>query len=196
MNGFVVVRLLGGAADAVAPPPSYRRLQDADPVLRLSMGPTPDGDDVVAEAGPVRRGRGPDRDVPGPATDEHFTADAEACFGRRLACADVLYARRPRSLAAAVRWLAEVRARQPACGLAAAPVADGGWLAVSGSTRGATSTVLAAAVPPDQPLLASCLHAWVVCGYSLAELEHVRPAGGGVMAAVPLAPGGGRPRGW
>ena len=125
MNGYVVVRLLTGplAPDARTSPPWDTGLPDPAPVLRPRMGPTADGRDLVAEAGPLRQGSAASRQVPGTTADEHFTAEAERGGGRRrLDCADVLYGRLPRLPGAAARWLAEVTARHPACGLAAVPV--------------------------------------------------------------------------
>ncbi|MFG3009149.1 hypothetical protein ACGFZB_01555 [Streptomyces cinerochromogenes] len=192
MNGYVVVRLLTDV-----PASDARTVPGTVPVLRLSMGPARGGWDVVAEAGPVRQGSTAGRYPPDPTADEHFAADAETCAERlRLDCADVLYGRLPRPPAAAARWLAEVTARHPACALAAVPLTDGGWMAVAGAAGRGTPTVLGGAVPPGQPLLASCLHAWLVRGHALTDLAYVRPAGAPLMAASPLAPDGGRQRGW
>ncbi|GGS83332.1 hypothetical protein [Streptomyces cinerochromogenes] len=192
MSGHVVVRLLTDV-----PAPHAGTVPGTMPVLRLSMGPAGGGGDVVAEAGPVRWGSAAGRYLPDPTADEHFAVDADTCAERRrLDWADVLYGRLPRPPAAAARWLAEVTARHPACALAAVPVTDGGWMAVAGAAGRGTPTVLAGTVPPDQPLLASCLHAWLVRGHALADLAYVRPAGAPLTAASPPAPDGGRRRGW
>ncbi|MFH7339812.1 hypothetical protein [Streptomyces sp. KHY 26] len=181
MSGLVVVRLLPADGEAFGAAPW------AGPVLRVRMGSAGSGAEVIAEAGRVRSGS---RAVP--EGDEHYAVNAEAALeNRRLACADVLYAVRPRPPAAAAHWLTRVTARHPSCALAAAPVTGGGWLALTGSAGGGGNgggpRVVAGAVGPDQPLLASCLHAWLVRGRSLAELEYVRPlrqgTGGGPTAA-------------
>ncbi|MFR9787751.1 hypothetical protein ACL07V_03580 [Streptomyces sp. MB22_4] len=168
MSGLVVVRLLSAGGEAFGAAPW------AGPVLRVRMGSAGSGAEVIAEAGRVRSGS---RAVP--EGDEHYAVNAEAALeNRRLACADVLYAVRPRPPAAAAHWLTRVAARHPSCALAAAPVTGGGWLALTGSAgggRGGGPRVVAGAVGPDQPLLASCLHAWLVRGRSLAELAYVRP---------------------
>ncbi|MFF5403687.1 hypothetical protein ACFY8K_04580 [Streptomyces misionensis] len=163
MSGLVLVRLLP-AGEERWPPAAW-----PGPVLRLRMGAA--GAEVVAEAARVRPGARPERDE----VDEHYAVDAETVAeNRRSACADVLYTVRPRPREAAARWLAEVSARHPGCALAAAPVTGGGWLAVAGAGRDSGPTPVARAIGPDQPLLASCLHAWLVRGGSLAELAYVR----------------------
>ncbi|MEU3027049.1 hypothetical protein ACPCBC_01595 [Streptomyces incarnatus] len=180
MSGLVVVRLLspGGEASGAAP--------WVGPVLRVRMGAAGSGTELIAEAGHVRSGARALTEG-----DEHFAVNAEAApENRRLACADVLYGVRPRPPASAARWLTRVAARHPSCALAAVPLSGGGWLALAGSAaggRGGGPRVVAEAVGPDQPLLASCLHAWLVEGRSLAELAYVRPlrqaAAGGRTAA-------------
>ncbi|OIK25051.1 hypothetical protein [Streptomyces malaysiense] len=171
MSGLVVVRLLspGGEASGAA--------HRVGPVLRVRMGTTGSGTEVIAEAGPVRSGAGAL-----PEGDEHYAVNAEAAAeNRRLACADVLYGVRPLPPAAAARRLARVAARHPACALAAVPLSGGGWLALAGPAvrepgggRRGGPRVVAEGVGPE-PLLASCLHAWLVGGHSLAELAYVRP---------------------
>ncbi|MDQ0773551.1 hypothetical protein QF026_002017 [Streptomyces aurantiacus] len=105
------------------------------------------------------------------ATDEHFAADADR-ERRRLSCADVLFASRLRPLATAVRWLMHVTAAYPGCRLAAAPLTEGGWAILDRASR--QPVVLALRVPGDQPLLASCLHTWLVAGHDVRILEDVR----------------------
>ncbi|TWV31668.1 hypothetical protein FRZ03_34915 [Streptomyces misionensis] len=164
MSGLVVVRLLPAGEERWLP------AAGPGPVLRLRLGTA--GAEVVAEAARVRPGAASARG----AADEHCAVDAgTVAEHRRPACADVLYTVRPRPRGAAVRWLAEMSARYPGCALAAAPVTGGGWLALAGGGRGGGPTPVARAVGPDQPLLASCLHAWLVQGRSLAELAYVRP---------------------
>ncbi|MYU03606.1 hypothetical protein GTY81_06780 [Streptomyces sp. SID8366] len=180
MSGLVVVRLHspGGEASGAAP--------WAGAVLRVRMGTAGSSAEVIAEAGHVRAGTGAL-----PEGDEHCAVNAEAApENRRLACADVLYGTRPRPSASAARWLTRLAARHPSCALAAVPLAQGGWLALAGPAgrgRGGGPLVVAAAIGPDQPLLASCLHAWLVEGRPLAELAYVRPlrqvAAGGRTAA-------------
>ncbi|MET9174129.1 hypothetical protein ABZX64_24215 [Streptomyces misionensis] len=164
MSGLVSVRLM--------PAGEVRWLPTAwpGPVLRLRMGTA--GTEVVAEAARVRPETRPERG----GADEHYAVDAETLTAiRRPACADVLYTVRPRPRDMAARWLAEVSARYPGCALAAAPVTGGGWLALAGAGRDGGPTPVARGVGPDRPLLASCLHAWLVRGGSLAELAYVRP---------------------
>ncbi|MEV7504906.1 hypothetical protein [Streptomyces sp. NPDC093018] len=180
MSGLVVVRLLSPQGEAAGPG------HWVGPVLRVRMGAARSGGEVIAEAGQVRSGA---RALP--EGDEHCAVNAEAApENRRLACADVLYGVRPRPPAAAAHWLTGVAARHPWCALAAVPLSGGGWLALAGAAageRGGGPRVVAEAVGPDQPLLASCLHAWLVGGRSLAELAYVRPlrqaAAGGRTAA-------------
>ncbi|MGW4886640.1 hypothetical protein [Streptomyces murinus] len=180
MSGLVVVRLLSPGAEASGP------VHWTGPVLRVRMGVVGSGAEVIAEAGQVRTGA---RALP--EGDEHCAVNAEAApENRRLACADVLYGVRPRPPASALHWLTGVAARHPSCALAAVPLSGGGWLALAGSAargRGGGPRVVAEAVGADQPLLASCLHAWLVEGRSLAELAYVRPlrqvAAGGRTAA-------------
>lgn len=128
-----------------------------------------------------------------PWVDEHFAADADSLQERRrLPHADVVRASRRRPAGEALRWLADATARHPAAGLAAAPLAGGGWVVAGGGAGiGARSkgvprhmtwraerrvTVLAGDVSPAHPLFPSCLHAWLVAGGSLDALAHLGPA--------------------
>lgn len=102
--------------------------------------------------------------------DEHFAVDADLCREPRwLACADVLHGRRPRSGAAAERWLARVLRSHPACRVAAVALLDGGW-AVSDRA----DLLLVAHVPAERDLLASCLHGWLTSGHALRDIDGVR----------------------
>lgn len=104
--------------------------------------------------------------------DEHFAADVdtyhEHCW---LSCSDVLYASRVRPSADAVRWLTDVAAAYPGCRLAAAPLTEGGWAIFDGTNR--TAVFLAPWVPADQPLLASCLHTWLVARHQVRTLHDI-----------------------
>ncbi|MFF3486527.1 hypothetical protein ACFYXC_25095 [Streptomyces sp. NPDC002701] len=105
------------------------------------------------------------------ATDEHFAADADR-ERALLGCADVLFTSRSRPLGAARRWLTDVTGAHPGCRLAAAPLAEGGWAILGDAGRQAV--VLAPRVPGDQPLLASCLHTWLVAGHDVRSLQDIR----------------------
>ncbi|MFI9172750.1 hypothetical protein [Streptomyces lincolnensis] len=108
-----------------------------------------------------------------PVADEHLAADADGCRERHwLNCSDVLYAGCARSLADAVYWLTDLTAAHPGCRLAAAPLQEGGWAVLAGPGRRAF--LLARRVPADEPLLASCLHAWLVTGYGMHDLDDIR----------------------
>ncbi|GLF97072.1 hypothetical protein [Streptomyces yaizuensis] len=120
--------------------------------------------------------------------DEHLAVDADRCRDRwALDCADVLLAAHPRPPAAALRILAELRAAHPGCRLTAAALTGGGW-AVAG---GPDPRVVTLPCPknPRRSLLPSCLHAWLVAGGTLGEVEARR--------SHPMAIGHGnrRPRG-
>lgn len=107
------------------------------------------------------------------AADEHFAADVCLLIeGRWSACADVLHDRHPRPFADTVRRLNDITATHPGCRLAAAPLAEGGWAVSEGRNR--TVVPLAHRVPPGEPLLASCLHAWLVAGHALRDIEDIR----------------------
>lgn len=107
------------------------------------------------------------------AADEHFAADAGLCLKCRWsACVDVLHDRHPRSFIDTARRLHDITAAHPGCRLAAAPLAEGGWAVTEGTAH--TVVPLARWVPPDQPLLASCLHAWLVAGHMLRDIEDIR----------------------
>jgi hypothetical protein len=108
-----------------------------------------------------------------PGADEHVAAEAGPCPGIRWpVCADVLHDPFPRPYADAVRRLGDLTAAHPGCRLAAAPLTGGGWAVVDGTSR--TVRSLAHRVPPDQPLLASCLHAWLVAGHTLRDIHDIR----------------------
>ncbi|WP_050375162.1 hypothetical protein [Streptomyces acidiscabies] len=105
----------------------------------------------------------------GPGEDEHFAVDVDRCGESRWRdCADVLYSRHPGSPPAAVRRAAEILAAHPACRVAAAAVRGGGWAVTDG-----TAALLIRQQPPHQPLLVSCLHAWLAAGHSLDSVERV-----------------------
>ncbi|MER6628583.1 hypothetical protein ABT301_10115, partial [Streptomyces sp. NPDC000987] len=108
------------------------------------------------------------------ATDEHVAAEAVLRPGSRwpAVCADVLHDRHPRAFADAARRLDDIAAAHPGCRLVAAPLAAGGWAVAGGSTR--TAVPLAHRVRPDQPLLASCLHAWLAAGHTLGSIQDIR----------------------
>ena len=109
--------------------------------------------------------------------DEHFAIDADVCHERRwLGCADVLYASRTRSPAEGVLWLTNITATYPGCRLAAAPLKEGGWAVLDSVSRRAV--YVAFRVPWDQPLLASCLHAWLVTGRAVRTLQHIHTVHG------------------
>lgn len=149
MRRFVSVRLPRHHCDVQ---------QDAAPALLVRVRSGGRDYEVLARVGPVE-----------PGADEHFAVDADVCRERRWpACADVLHARYPRPFADAARWLADVTAAHPACRVAATPLAGGGWAVTDG-----TGVLLVRQVPPDGPLLASCLHAWLVAGYALRDIEDV-----------------------
>ncbi|MFJ6571126.1 hypothetical protein ACIQNU_27300 [Streptomyces sp. NPDC091292] len=106
--------------------------------------------------------------------DEHVAVDADQARDDdvRAACADVLYGSRPRPAGQAVRWLTAVAAAHPGCRLVAAPLAGGGWTALSGPDG--TAVMLPCAVPAGSSLFASCLHGWLVAGRELTELSAAR----------------------
>jgi hypothetical protein len=154
---FVTVEWREKAPSDPAPPQS----------LCLSTSRTPGGGILLARVGveDARRAM---------VLDEHLAVDADACRDRRrLECADVVYGSLPRPLAEAVRWLADIRAASAGCCLAAVPLIDGGWAAAGG--KGPGTVVLACLVPPEQWLFVSCLHAWLVTGLRLSELEAAYP---------------------
>lgn len=150
----------------------------------------------------ARLGRRADRLA---AFDEHFVVDTDVDRGsRRYAFADVVTASRPRPARAAAHRLGVVLARCPAAAFAGVPLAGGGWAA---RTPRENRPVLLGQAVTGNPLLPSCLHAWLVAGGTLAELAVadlvVWPAADGVSPppACP-APGpgdpavGGRRPGW
>lgn len=105
--------------------------------------------------------------------DEHVAIDADVCRERRwLGCADVLYASRTRSPAEAVSWLSSTTAAYPGCRLAAAPLVGRGWAVLDSASRRAV--FVAFRVPGDEPLVASCLHAWLVTGRVIRGLQNIR----------------------
>ncbi|MFI5798091.1 hypothetical protein [Streptomyces sp. NPDC051677] len=139
------------------------------PDLALRIRSAGSSYDVLARVGLMEPG--PDGAVAG--VDEHVALDVGLCPEARWpACADVLHERRPRPFADAARRLGAITAAQPGCRLAAAPLTGGGWAVTETTSR--TVVPLARQVPPDEPLLASCLHAWLVAGHTLAEIEDVR----------------------
>ncbi|MEV8547184.1 hypothetical protein [Streptomyces sp. NPDC051572] len=149
---------------ATAPSAPSRR---EDPASALTLRGTSAGRvyTFTALAGFVRTAGASD-------TDEHFAVDADVCRERRLlSCADVLYASRARPSTAAVCWLTGVTAAFPGCRLAAAPLAEGGWSVLDSASRRAVFVGLR--VPGDRPLLASCLHTWLVAGHEVAVLQNI-----------------------
>ncbi|MYS93060.1 MULTISPECIES: hypothetical protein [Streptomyces] len=155
MRRFVSVRLAPHELDVQ---------QDTVAALSLRISSGGRHYDVLARVGPADRG-----------ADEHFAVDADACRERRWAeYADVLHAGRPRSPADAARWLVSVTAAHPACRVVAAPLAGGGWAVADG-----TRMLLVRHVPATRPLLASCLHAWLVAGLALRDIEDIRVLDGG-----------------
>ncbi|MEU6573569.1 hypothetical protein [Streptomyces sp. NPDC046805] len=129
--------------------------------------------DVLARVGPTEPGAPLGTDGTTAAVDEHFAAEAGLCLQDRWsACADVLHERHPRPFADTVRRLNDITAAHPGCRLAAAPLAEGGWAVTEGRNR--TVVPLARRVPPGEPLLASCLHAWLVAGHALLDIEDIR----------------------
>ncbi|GGS50393.1 hypothetical protein AB0E75_28725 [Streptomyces griseoviridis] len=105
--------------------------------------------------------------------EEHVAADAEVCRDPGwLSCSDVLYTGRARQMPDAVRWLTSVMGAFPGCRLAAAPLAGGGWAVLDDVGRPAA--LLGPRVPADQPLLASCLYAWLVLGHEVRALDDLR----------------------
>ncbi|WP_262063891.1 hypothetical protein [Streptomyces sp. STR69] len=166
MMRFVSVRLRASLPYAWDPP------RDTVPGLLLRVRSAGREFDVLAWVGLTKPGTPGDADDPVASVDEHVAVDAELC--RQIpwsACADVLHDRHPRPFADAALRLVDIRAAYPGCLLAAAPLTGGGW-AVTEST-GRTVVSLARQVPPDQPLLASCLHAWLVAGHLLCEIEDI-----------------------
>lgn len=154
---FVTVEWWAAAPPEPAPAPS----------LCLWTGRAPGGGVLLARTGRADTGRGR-------VLDEHLTVDADACAdARRLDCADVLCGSRPRPAAEAVRWLAEVGCARPACGLAAVPLAGGGWMARGGTDPGVVA--LPCQVPPQHWLFVSCLHAWLVAGLPLSAVVEAHP---------------------
>ncbi|MFH0172825.1 hypothetical protein [Streptomyces cacaoi] len=134
--------------------------------------------DVLARVGLLEPGGRPGAGGPVAGADEHVAAEAGPCPGVRWpVCADVLHERLPRPYADAVRRLGGLAAAHPGCRLAAAPLTGGGWAVVDGTSR--TVVPLARRVPADQPLLASCLHAWLVAGHALRDIEDIRVVPGG-----------------
>ncbi|WP_324785846.1 hypothetical protein [Streptomyces sp. H51] len=105
-------------------------------------------------------------------TDEHVAAEVAPGSRWPAVCADVLHDRHPRAFADAARRLDDIAAAHPGCRLVAAPLAAGGWAVAGGRSR--TVVPLAHRVRPDEPLLASCLHAWLAAGHTLEEIQDIR----------------------
>ncbi|MER5211701.1 hypothetical protein ABT063_14225 [Streptomyces sp. NPDC002838] len=163
---FVSVRLWAALPDTPGPQ------RDAVPSLLLRIRSAEGDYDVLARGGPAVPGAPPSTDGPGACTDEHFAVDTDMCTEVRWpACADVLHARHPRRFADATRLLGDITATHPGCRLAAVPLTRGGWAVTERTSR--TVVPLAHRVPPEQPLLASCLHAWLVAGHTLRNIEHI-----------------------
>ncbi|KQX67756.1 MULTISPECIES: hypothetical protein [unclassified Streptomyces] len=162
---YVSVRLRASSPHPRGP----RGVPAADLSLRVRSAA---GDhDVLARVGLLAPGGAP-------GADEHVAAEAGPCPGIRWpVCADVLHERFPRPYADAVRRLGDLTAAHPGCLLAAAPLTGGGWAVIDGTSR--TVLPLAHRVPPDQPLLASCLHAWLVAGRALRDIQDIRVVHGG-----------------
>ena len=170
MRHLVTVALRRAAApSAFRPSPALRRT-DTTSVLTLRGASAGHVYSFTAKAGFVEP-------TGASGVDEHFAADADTCHERHwLSCADVLYASRVRPPVDAAHWLMKVAAAYPGCGLAAAPLAEGGWAVLNGASG--RVVFLTIRVPGDQPLLASCLHAWSVTGHEVRALQDVRVAHG------------------
>ncbi|WP_369227151.1 hypothetical protein AB5J52_42235 [Streptomyces sp. R39] len=167
MMRFVSVRL--GAA---LPCPRTAQ-RDVEPALLLRIRAAGRDYRVLARAGLTGPGDPLGADGTAVAADEHFAADAGPRLQDRWwACADVLHDRHPRPFADTVRRLNDITAAHPGCRLAAAPLAEGGWAVADGTSR--TVVPLAHRVPAGEPLLASCLHAWLVAGHALRDIEDIR----------------------
>ncbi|SHH64140.1 hypothetical protein [Streptomyces sp. 3214.6] len=160
-----------------APPPCPRGpRRGTAPHLALRIRSAGRSYDVLARVGCTEPG--PDRPMAG--VDEHIAGvDEHVAVGvgpgpeaRWPACADVLHERCPRPFAEAARRLGAITAAHPGCRLAAAPLTGGGWAVTEATSRRVVR--LASQVPPDRALLASCLHAWLVAGHTLADIEDIR----------------------
>ncbi|MFY4720901.1 hypothetical protein [Streptomyces sp. LaBMicrA B280] len=204
MSGLVVVRLLSPGGEAAGA--AHR----VGPVLRVRMGATGSGAEMIAEAGHVRLGA---HELP--EADEHCAVNAEAApENRRLACADVLYGVRPRPPASAVHWLTGMTARHPSCALAAVPLSGGGWLALAGAAGsnvkwGAVALVVEVAgrgswrrrsAPISRCWRPVCTRGWSGAVRSPSWRMYDRCGRSPRMAVRPrgraLTPGGARRRGW
>ncbi|MDX2678104.1 hypothetical protein [Streptomyces soliscabiei] len=160
-----------------APPPCPRgsRRRTA-PHLALRIWSAGRSYDVLARVG--RTEPGPDRPMDGvdehiAGVDQHVAVDVgQGPEARWPACADVLHERCPRPFAEAARRLGAITAAHPGCRLAAAPLTGGGWAVTEATSRRVVR--LASQVPPDRALLASCLHAWLVAGHTLADIDDIR----------------------
>ncbi|MCD7442612.1 hypothetical protein K4B79_30885 [Streptomyces lincolnensis] len=160
----VTLRRLTDTASALPSPAPLPHPPAPSLVLRVTSAGS--AYDLTARVGPAA-------DLGAPVTDEHVVADADACRERPwLTCSDVLYAGCARSPAAAVSWLEGVTAAHPGCRLAAVPLVGGGWAVLDGPGRRAL--FLGRRVPADRPLLASCLHAWLVAGREVRDLDDIR----------------------
>lgn len=163
---FVSVRLRAALPDTRGPQ------RDAVPGLLLRIRSAEGDYNVLARGGPAVSGVPPGTDGPVTGTDEHFAVDADMCTEVRWpACADVLHSRHPRPFADATLLLGDITATHPGCRLAAVPLTRGGWAVTEGTSR--TVVPLAHRVPPEQSLLASCLHAWLVAGHTLRDIEDI-----------------------
>lgn len=164
---FVSVRLRASRPCPWAPQ------RDAVPDLLVRVRAEGRDYDVLARVGRTEPDDLLGTDGAAAAADEHFAADAGLCLrGRWSACADVLHDRNPHPFADTVRRLKAITAAHPGCSLAAAPLAEGGWAVTEGRNR--TVVPLAHRVPSSEPLLASCLHAWLVAGHALRDIEDIR----------------------
>ncbi|MGW0332872.1 hypothetical protein ACWD0J_13565 [Streptomyces sp. NPDC003011] len=167
MTRFVAVRLRASPPHPCGPP------SDTPPDLSLRIRSAGRHHDVLARVGLTVPGGQPGTDGRVSGADVHFAVDAGLYPGTRWpACADVLHDRHPRPFVDTARLLSRLMAAHPGCRLAAAPLTGGGWAVAERTSR--TVVPVAAHVPPDRPLLASCLHAWLVAGHALRDIEDVR----------------------
>ncbi|MGW6744974.1 hypothetical protein ACWGDX_30265 [Streptomyces sp. NPDC055025] len=105
--------------------------------------------------------------------DEHLAVDLDAGKAQsQLDCADVLHGSRPQPTAEALRRLTAVTAAHRGCLLAAIPLIGGGWAVMTSEDLClVTCRTTRSSTRAEQSLFPSCIHAWLVAGHSLRELE-------------------------